>query len=254
MMEKGAGRRWRGLLAALPSLLWGSAQGAPPSSLRVFPPGAQILFLEQSGGSPWGVRQESWSNPAECHPQRAGPWRRPGHQGCASQVYWYSLTPGTLSPYSLPVLSLPVLSLLVFSPHTLSLYSLPVLSLLVLSLCPVSPYSVSSCSLPVLSAVAAEPVPGGGPACSRASWVDKENGAKCWAVGPWVWPLLPHLLHLNSGLWPCCALPGTQLCLLSVFQVSTWISSQASLSPPIVKVPRLHSCMLRASLSQHRLH
>lgn len=44
------------LLAALPSLLLGSAQGVPPSSLSVLLPGAQILFLEQSGGELLGLQ------------------------------------------------------------------------------------------------------------------------------------------------------------------------------------------------------
>lgn len=81
MMEKGTGQRGEGLLAALPSLLLGSAEGVLPPSLSVLPPGAQILFLEQSDGNPWDFRQESWSNPAECHPQKAGHLEETGAPG-----------------------------------------------------------------------------------------------------------------------------------------------------------------------------
>ena len=179
-MEKGAGRRRRGLLAALPSLLRGSAQGAPPSSLRVFPPRARILFLEQSGGSPGASGRSHGQTLLSVIPREQDPGGDQGTRAVPARctLSWYSLlvlspilslpklswyflspvlslhtlSPGTLSWYSLTVLSPGTLSphsLPVLPPGTLSLYSLLVLSL--------SLYSLLVLSLPVLSLLVLSP-------------------------------------------------------------------------------------------------
>lgn len=187
-----------------------------PPSLSILPPGAQILFLEQSGGNPWDFRQESWSNPAECHPQRAGHMEETRAPGLCRPPHPGQVTAATAPPWAAPggVRAWPPAS----HPNpgvgpgpshgaqAPPCRTLSVVSLLVLPLYPhpmLSPGTPSPYSLLLWPGLCQEEDPD--PALRRPE-LTRRMGRK---VGPWVWPLLPHLLHPNSGLWPLCALPGT---------------------------------------------
>ena len=163
MMEKGSGQKAEGAPGSAPLLAAGvSSGGAALISQRLTAWGPDPVSRTEWGGTPGTSGRNHGQTLLSVIPRDQDTWRRPGHQGCASQVYSflvlslsYTLSPGTLSLYSLLVLSLCPLSSGTVSWYSLSLrtlsrYSLLVLSvlcLLVLSPCTVSLYSLSVLSL-----------------------------------------------------------------------------------------------------------
>ena len=141
MMEKGSGQKAEGAPGSAPLLAAGvSSGGAALISQRLTAWGPDPVSRTEWGGTPGTSGRNHGQTLLSVIPRDQDTWRRPGHQGCASQVYSFlvlslshTLSPGTLSLCSLSH---------TLSPGTLSLYSL-----LVLSLCPLSSGTVSWYSL-----------------------------------------------------------------------------------------------------------